>query len=79
MENITAESLRELISTIFGERVLSLSDIGLSRVPEAITDLTELEELYLSDNYLTELPASINKLTNLKWLILGIIKNWIIG
>ena len=35
-------------------------------VPEAVTDLTELEELDLPDIYLEELPTSINKLKNLK-------------
>jgi Leucine-rich repeat (LRR) protein len=40
----------------------------LSIVPEAVTDLIELEFLDLSDNYLKELPTSINKLKNLKRL-----------
>ena len=71
MENISAEKLREMIYTDeFGYRVLYLSGKGLSKVPEAVTDLTELEELYLSDNYLKELPTSMNKLKNLKRLIL---------
>ena len=72
MENISAEKLREMIYTNkYGDRVLDLRGEGLSKVPEAVTDLTELEGLYLSDNYLKELPTSINKLKNLKWLILG--------
>ena len=37
----------------------------MSKVPEAVSDLTELEELDLPDNYLEELPTSINKLKNL--------------
>ena len=47
-----------------------LGSRGLSKVtvPEAVTDLTELEEIDLSDNYLEELPTSINKLKNLKML-----------
>ena len=43
-------------------RVLDLSSRGLSKVPEAVSDLTELEGLDLPDNYLEELPTSINKL-----------------
>ena len=71
MENISTQKLREMIYTnVDGERVLDLSEKGLSRVPEAVFNLTELEALYLSDNYLKELPTSINKLKNLKWLIL---------
>ena len=68
MENISAEELRKLIFKLkwSGRRVLDLSRKGLSKVPEAVTDLTELEE----HNYLKELPTSINKLKNLKWLIL---------
>jgi len=72
MENITAENLRKLIKQgLFGERALGLSGKLLSKVPEAVCELTELEELNLSDNYLKELPASINKLRNLRRLILG--------
>ena len=65
MENISAEELRKHISTNVLEKNSNLRCRGLSKVPEAITDLTELEELDLSDNYLEELPTSINKLKNL--------------
>ena len=65
MENISAEELRKHISTNVLEKNSNLRSRGLSKVPEAITDLTELEELDLSDNYLEELPTSINKLKNL--------------
>ena len=41
---------------------------GCQNSPEAVSDLTELEELDLPDNYLEELPTSINKLKNLKRL-----------
>ena len=72
MENISAEKLRKMIYTNkYGDRVLYLRGKGLSKVPEAVTDLTELEELYLSVNYLKELPTTMNKLKNLKWLILN--------
>lgn len=46
MENISAEKLRKLIYTYDdGDRVLYLRGKGLSKVPEAVTDLTELENL----------------------------------
>ena len=41
---------------------------GCQNFPEAVSDLTELEEFDLPDNYLEELPTSINKLKNLKRL-----------
>lgn len=46
MENISAEKLREMIYTddFFG-KALVLRGKGLSKVPEAVTDLTELENL----------------------------------
>ena len=50
------------------EAVVYLGSRELSIVPEAVSDLTELEELDLPDNYLEELPTSINKLKNLKRL-----------
>lgn len=46
MENISAEKLRKLIYIDgVGDMVLRLSGAGLSKVPEAVTDLTELENL----------------------------------
>jgi len=56
------------VKNVIRDRVLHLSNRGLSNVPEAVSDLTELEELDLPDNYLDELPTSINKLKNLKTL-----------
>ena len=53
---------------VAGKWVLDLRRKALSKVPEAVFNLTELEGLKLSDNYLKELPTSINKLKNLKWL-----------
>ena len=41
------------------------NDMSIGRMltlPEAVFDLTELEDLYLSGNYLKELPTSIKKL-----------------
>ena len=53
------------VSNAIRDRVVYLSSRKLSKVPEAVSDLTELEELDLPDNYLEELPTSINKLKNL--------------
>ena len=50
------------------DKIQDLSNRGLSSIPEAVTDLTELEELDLPYIYLEELPTSINKLKNLKML-----------
>jgi internalin A len=47
---------------------LSLSNLGLTAVPEEIGWLTQLEELYLTDNALTEMPPAIMNLTNLRVL-----------
>ena len=56
------------VTNVIGDRAVYLSSRGLWIVPEAVSDLTELEELDLPDNYLEELPTSINKLKNLKRL-----------
>ncbi|XP_078384326.1 uncharacterized protein LOC144666799 [Oculina patagonica] len=66
MENInigiSAEELRKLIYiNDKGERVLDLSFRNLSKVPEAATELTHVQELDLKHNKLTKLPTSINK------------------
>lgn len=46
MEKMSAEELRkEIYTNEDGERVLDLRNKGLSKVPEAVTDLTELENL----------------------------------
>ena len=49
-------------------KIEDFSNRGLSKVREAVTDLTELEELDLPEIYLEELPTSINELKNLKTL-----------
>ena len=53
----------------YGERltVLDLKGEGLFRVPDAVTERTEIEIqiLVLDENKLIELPVSINKLKNL--------------
>ncbi len=49
---------------------LDLSRCGLVTLPEAIGQVTSLQELYLSDNHLTALPEAIGQLTSLQrlWL-----------
>ena len=51
----------------YGERltVLDLKGKRLSRVPDAVTERSEIEILVLDENELIELPVSINKLKNL--------------
>ena len=56
------------VTYVIRDRAVYLSGRELSIVPEAVSDLTELEELDLPDNYQQELPTSINKLKNLKRL-----------
>ena len=69
MENIPVEKLRKFIAIdLFGASKLDLSKRKLSKVPEAVTDLTDVEGLKLSQNCLVELPTNINKLKNLTYL-----------
>ena len=51
-----------------GEAVLDLWRKRLSKVPDVVTELSELGVLLLNENNLTELPTSICKLKNLKML-----------
>ena len=51
-------------------KVLSLSSNRLSKLPDEITLLKNLEELDISDNLLTELPAQIGGLSSLRTLSL---------
>ena len=50
---------------------LDLSDLGLTRVPDSLAQLTSLQKLSLNDNQLTTLPESLAKLTSLQTLDLG--------
>lgn len=50
---------------------LSLNYARLTYVPESITQLTTLKELYLNGNRLKELPESIGKLSSLTVLNIG--------
>lgn len=49
---------------------LNLSKLGLTELPESITQLSELTILYLHDNQLTTLPEFISKLSQLVVLYL---------
>ena len=65
MEDYSSAKLKAYVKNRGGVVSLDLSEKGLSRVPDAVTELTEVEELKLNDNNMTELPTSINKLRNL--------------
>ncbi|MCG9892968.1 MAG: leucine-rich repeat domain-containing protein [Thermosynechococcaceae cyanobacterium MS004] len=54
-----------------GEVQLDLSDLALTTVPDAITQLTHLQTLDLTSNQLTSLPDAIVQLTHLQTLSLG--------
>ncbi len=49
---------------------LNLSNLGLTKLPESIAQLSNLRTLHLSNNRLTTLPESIGKLSQLFWLYL---------
>ncbi len=52
-------------------RALALDVLGLTRVPESIRELRDLEVLDLWDNSITELPAWLGELKQLKGLLLN--------
>ena len=62
------EELKACIEYQLGEAVLDLRRKRLSKVPDAVTELSELGVLLLNENNLTELPKSICKLKNLRSL-----------
>ena len=49
---------------------LNLSDTGLTKLPDALWELTNLRELYFYKNRLSQLPSEIGALTNLTTLSL---------
>jgi len=65
MEHYSSTKLNACIKYEGGVAILDLNGRGLSRVPDAVTELSKVEKLRLDKNNLTELPASINKLKNL--------------
>ena len=54
-----------------GWEKLDLSGKGLTKIPEAIANLTNLTKLNLGFNKITEIPEGITKLTNLTQLDLS--------
>ena len=54
MENYSSAKLKSYVRVTGGVVSLDLSGNGLSRVPDAVTELTEVEELRLYNNNLTE-------------------------
>ena len=71
------EALRELIYTGFFGKCLDLSGKNLTKVPQAVTKLTELEVLDLSWNQLTTLPDDLCELVNLT--VLNVMANKLTG
>lgn len=57
----------ELIAEI---KVLDLSNLGLTEIPDAIVKFTHLEELNLSQNWINKLPETIGNLRELSKLYL---------
>ena len=58
MEDYSSAELQAKCLDCFG--TLHLDGKGLSRVPDAVTELSKVRKLKLKDNNLTELPTSIN-------------------
>jgi len=50
----------------FPQFILDLTDQGLSRLPDSLFQLTDLQMLHLSLNYLCELPREIGLITSLQ-------------
>jgi hypothetical protein len=63
------ERIAEAAAT--GASRLDLSDLGLTRLPTEIGQLTALQQLHLGNNWLTTLPPEIGQLTALRQLYLG--------
>ena len=53
-----------------GNTKLDLSRMGITKIPDTIGDMTQLDRLILSENKIKALPESIGKLSNLKTLYL---------
>ena len=64
MEGYSSATLKACVKDGGGVANLDLSRKGLSRLPDAVTELTEVEELWLDYNNLAELPTGINS-----WLV----------
>ena len=59
MEDHSIAELKAYFKDGSGVANLDLSRKGLSRLPDAVTELTEVEELWLDYNNLAELPTGI--------------------
>ena len=59
MEDHSSAKLKPYVKGGGGLASLDLSRKGLSGVPDAVTELTEVEELWLDYNNLAELPTGI--------------------
>ena len=70
MEHYSCTQLRAYLKYVDGLTVLYLKGKGLLKVPDAVTELSEIEKLVLDGNMLIELPTSISKLKNLTMLTL---------
>ena len=71
-DRATEEALRRIEQARKnGARKLDLSDLKLSTLPEAIGQLSQLQELYLSGNQLSTLPEAIGQLSQLQELDLS--------
>lgn len=68
-EEIAEQRIQECLATSSAR--LDLSDLGLTRLPDAIGRLTHIKELHLDSNELTELPEAIGNLTNLRALFVS--------
>ena len=65
MEHYSSIKLRAYLKYEDGLAVLDLKGNKLFRVPDAATELSEIDKLVLDENNLIDLPASISKLKNL--------------
>ncbi len=73
----TTDNLAEAMERIEKVRrdrstTLKLNGLNLTELPESVTRLTQLSELYVYNNLLTNLPESITQLTQLALLMLDI-------
>ena len=65
MEHYSCTQLRAYLRYVDGLTVLDLKGKRLSKIPDAVTELSEIEKLVLDRNMLIQLPTSISKLKNL--------------
>ena len=63
--HISKEKLRRKIVTTYGRKELNLTAWYLLELPEAVLELTELDELDLSRNKLKTIPENVGKLNNI--------------